>query len=199
MQEFSALIVWSLYAVWPLIVFIIFLSVVIAFLVKPEKRLTFMMVCAAIFMIVMFLVTMLLKSHIVVYLTNQYGLVAQGQVVGQESLNRIYNEQRVHRYFVLYQTQEGEVINTFFDTDDFNVYPKKNRVNYPSVNQRFTLKYLPSLPQYIIIMRDVEADKCQVVKLKLEEVYRKLQLEPNHADLLQQFEDYKLQVQHVCH
>lgn len=157
------------------------------------------MVCVAFFTIVMFLVTMLLKSHIVVYLTNKYGLVTQGQVVGHENLNRIYNEQRVHRYFVLYQTQEGEVINTFFDTDDFNVYPKKNRVNYPSLNQRFTLKYLPSLPQYIIIMRDVEADKCQVTKLKLEEVYRKLQLEPNHADLLQQFEDYKLQVQHFCH
>lgn len=109
-----------------------------------------------------------------------------------------HNDVRVHRYNVVYRSPEGEVVETFFDTDDFNVYPWKNRPKYPTLNQRFTLKYLPRLPQYIIIMTDLEAEHCQELKMKLAEAERKLSFEATNTEFIKQVEDYQNQVQAHC-
>lgn len=90
------------------------------------------------------------------------------------------------------------MVETFFDTDDFNVYPWKNRPKYPALNQRFTLKYLPRLPQYIIIMTDLEAEHCQELKMKLAEAERKLSFEATNTEFIKQVEDYQNQVRAHC-
>ena len=123
MQKLAVLIVWSLYQVWPLILFFLFLAVVLAFFAKPEKRVSVVILSAFFFVSISLVLSMFIRPHIVVYLTNQYGVIAQGQVVGHETLNRRHNDVRVHRYNVIYRNQKGEVVETFFDTDDFNVYP----------------------------------------------------------------------------
>ena len=198
MQLVSALIVWSLYKVWPLMLVFLLLTVVIVVFVKPEKRVPVVILCVFFFAISALVLSLFLRPHIVVFLSNQYGVTAQGQVVGHETLNRRHNDVRVHRYNVVYRSPEGEVVEKFFDTDDFNVYPWKNRPKYPTLNQRFTLKYLPRLPQYIIIMTDLEAEHCQELKMKLAEAERKLSFEATNTEFIKQVEDYQNQVQVHC-
>ena len=198
MQKLAVLIIWSLYQVWPLILFFLLLAVVLAFFAKPGKRVSVVILAGFFFVIISSVLSLFLRPHIVVYLTNQYGVTAQGQVVGNETLNRRHNDVRVHRYNVIYRSQKGEVVETFFDTDDFNVYPWKNRPRYPVLNQSFTLKYLPSLPKYIIIMTDVKAEQCQTLRLKLSEAERKLNFDSTNAEFLKQVKDYQQQVQEHC-
>lgn len=198
MQELSALIIWSLYKVWPVMLFLVFLTAVIAFFVKPEKRVSVVILCVFFFAISALVVSLFLRPYIVVYLTNHYGVLAEGQVVANKTLNRRHNDVRVHRYNVIYRSQEGGVVETFFDTDDFNVYPWKNRPSYPALNQSFTLKYLPSLTKYIIIMTDEEAEQCQGLRLKLAEAERKLRFDLTNAEFLTQVKDYQHQVQAHC-
>lgn len=198
MQEFSALIVWSLYKIWPLLLFLLLLAGLLILFAKPAKRAKLLLLSWIFLTTSTLVLSLFLRPHIVVYLTNRYGIEAQGQVVNIESLNRWHNEIRVKRHHIIYRDQEGKVVETFFDTDDFNIYPWQNRVRYPTLNKTFRLKFLPSRPQYIIIMRELGAEHCEALMGKLAEAKRKLDFDPTNVQYSEQVADYQQQIQAQC-
>jgi hypothetical protein len=83
-----------------------------------------------------------------------------------------YNGHNVIGYNVLIKTAEGGVVETGFQDDDFNIYPPKNRVVYPGINNKFNVYYLRWFPKdFIIIDND---DSSWAVSLRCADLKRNL-------------------------
>ncbi len=48
----------------------------------------------------------------------------------------------------------GPVVETPFRSDDFNVYPPRNRTRYPDSGDVFTVRYLPRHSDELVIVRN---------------------------------------------
>ena len=89
-----------------------------------------------------------------------FGEPGQAVIVDSEETNNMMNEQWVERYFVKLQKADGTQIDTQFDSSDFNVYPRRNRVRYPSQGEPFAVHYLPKRPQsFVILMPEAEGKR----------------------------------------
>lgn len=194
MKSLSIVIIWSLYKFWPLLVFTVFVLVILAVLVPASKR-TSVVVGVGILLFILSMVSgFFLRPFIVGFLTNHFGEVAQGKVISTTTLSRRHNENRVSRSHIIYKTVDGQLIETFFDTDDFNVYPFSNKMHYPGVGTDITLKYIPNLPQYVIILKDMQANECAKLRLKMQEVQNKLQFDPGNEVFLRELEEVREQI-----
>jgi hypothetical protein len=84
----------------------------------------------------------------------RYGRQAQATVTGTFPTNDIYNNQNVVGFHVLIRPADGPIVETTFRSDDFNVYPPRNRTRYPDIGDVFTVRYLPGHPDDFVILRD---------------------------------------------
>ena len=95
------------------------------------------------------------------------GETGQATVTGSYGTSTQYNSHNVVGYNVLLKTAAGQLVETSFEDDDFNVYPAHNSTTYPDVNDRFTVRYLPGHPNdFIIISND---DSAWASSLRCEE------------------------------
>lgn len=195
MKILSIAIIWALYKVWPLFIVIVLALVIVNRLAPPPKRHAMTVVVGFLLLVLCVVSAFFLRPMIVGFLTNYYGEVAQGKVVSSAGLSRIHNEQRVFRSHIIYKTVDGQLIETFFDSDDYNFYPFRNSVRYPAVGQEFSLKYIPELPQYVIILRDEKKEQCEKLRLKLYELQNKLQFAPDNADFLREIQELLAQIE----
>ncbi|WP_432784636.1 hypothetical protein AAEX37_01584 [Oligella sp. MSHR50489EDL] len=130
MKTLSIVIIWSLYKIWPLMVFTALVLIILAALVPPNKKISVVVTVGLLLFMVSMLCGIFLRPFIVGFLTNHFGEVAQGKVTSSTTLSRRHNENRVTRSHIIYRTVDGQLIETFFDTDDFNVYPFSNKMHY---------------------------------------------------------------------
>jgi hypothetical protein len=93
-------------------------------------------------------------SSWVVALIYHYGSQAQATVTGLFPTNDVYNDQNVVGFHVLIRPADGPVAETTFRSDDFNVYPPRNRTRYPATGDIFTVRYLPGHPDEFVIVRN---------------------------------------------
>lgn len=89
-----------------------------------------------------------------VALIHRFGNQAPATATGRFTTNDVYNNQDVAGYHVLIRAADGNVFETTFRTDDFNVYPSRNTTRYPNVGDVFTVRYLPGHPDDFVIVRD---------------------------------------------
>ena len=103
------------------------------------------------------LVNLFAGTAITTRLVYATGTAGTGRVTGETQTSALYNSAPVWRYFVDIQTPAGQTIGTTFKSNDFNVYPPRNGVTYPSVGESFRLRYLPMFPQDFVIVQSAES------------------------------------------
>lgn len=201
MKFLAIAIVWSLYSIWPVFAFFLLLLLILWVVLKGlthDKRLGITILTGFVFIIASFVLPFFLRPLIVVPLIYQYGESSQAKVVSSERTNFIRNEHRVQRYHVIYRDRQGQVIESYFDDDHFNVYPWRNSPDYPRVGKDFNLKYLPELPRYFVILTDSTAEKCQAIREQRAELILKLEFDANNAFYEEQLKQVRQQESELC-
>ncbi|WP_018610003.1 hypothetical protein [Uliginosibacterium gangwonense] len=85
------------------------------------------------------------------------GIAGSATVVSIESTSSMYNDQPVMRHQVMIRPQQGgAVIQTYFDTSDFNITPQPTEGGYvyPQQGSRFNVRYLPDFPRAVVVLSD---------------------------------------------
>lgn len=170
LQTLVAWLIWAIEENWPLILFVvalILLSVGIAYLLGISYRSKSLMVIVCALMIcIPFLESSSLFSgpNVSASLIYQFGLTGQAVVIAKEATGNIYNNRPVARYTVKLQQADGQKVETHFDSSDFNIYPSRNSVRYPSVGQSFDVRYLEKRPQSFVILLEGDSPYAQSLR-----------------------------------
>ncbi len=115
----------------------------------------------------------------------RHGIPAQATITGSFPTNTIYNNQDVVGFHVLIRPADGSVMETSFRTDDFNVYPPRNRTRYPDTGDVFTVRYLPGYPDAFVIIRDDDSPwatrlRCEDLAAKADQADHKVNFAPGN-------------------
>jgi hypothetical protein len=84
----------------------------------------------------------------------RFGDQAPATITGTFPTSTVYNNQNVVGYHVLIRPADGMVVETTFESDDFNVYPSQNATRYPGSGDVFTVRYLRGHPDDFVIVKD---------------------------------------------
>lgn len=117
----------------------------------------------------------------------RHGIPAQATITGSFPTNTIYNNQDVVGFDVLIRPAHGSVMETSFRTDDFNVYPPRNRTRYPDTGDVFTVRYLPGHPDAFVIIRNDDSPwairlRCEGLAVEADQADHKLNFAPANMD-----------------
>lgn len=134
-------------------------------------------------------------SNLSNHLINKHGQPGTGLVLREETTNTTFNDEPVFRYPVLLKKTDGQTVETYFETWDFNVYPNSESVRYPKVGEAFNLKYLEENPNRFIILAN-EGDysqslNCQELKAAMDEAERKMNFDEKEESFKAEFEQAK--------
>jgi hypothetical protein len=115
----------------------------------------------------------------------RHGIPAQATVTGSFPTNTIYNNHDVVGFHVLIRPADGSVMETSFRTDDFNVYPPRNRTRYPDTGDVFTVRYLPGHPDAFVIIRNDDSPwatrlRCEDLAAKADQADQKVNFAPGN-------------------
>ncbi len=126
-------------------------------------------------------------------LMDAIGKRTEAKVVRIEGTSIRHNKQPVMRHYVIFKTADGENIDTYFETWDFNVYPSANSVSYPGQGETFGVLYLPSYPTAFLILTDDESSysksrECGDILKDLETAKIKFEFDPTDAAYKREFE-----------
>jgi hypothetical protein len=91
-------------------------------------------------------------TGVAVRIVHAFGEKGTATITGSYGTSTQYSDHDVVGYHVLLKTADGKVVETSFEDDDFNIYPSKNEVIYPSVGDHFTVYYLRWFPNDFIIL-----------------------------------------------
>lgn len=90
------------------------------------------------------------------YLSNEiiyrYGKESTAVVIDRERTGIVYNLHNVSKYRVTYKLADGREFENTFKDSDFILYPNKNDIIAPSIDDILNIKYLAGFPQYFIIL-----------------------------------------------
>ena len=157
-ERLISFVVWVIDKVWPfpvLIVILVLAVLAIARLMGVSQystRLTVVLVVLMIFIPFGTPALLVFGSSLTAPLIYHYGVPGRAVIVSSTQTGNVYNNQPVELYAVTLQTADGQKIATHFDSSDFNVYPSRNEVRYPTVGQPFDVRYLSSQPQSFVIL-----------------------------------------------
>lgn len=115
-----------------------------------------------------------------------FGVAGSAIVTGSYQTADVYNNQDVMGYNILIRTADGKVVDTSFETDDFNVYPPRNATNYPNIGDAFTVRYLTHAPHTFVIVADddspwVQGLRCYDLNQVVSEAGQKTNFAPDNA------------------
>ncbi|MDO5667941.1 MAG: hypothetical protein Q4G44_08975 [Alcaligenaceae bacterium] len=96
----------------------------------------------------------LLGHFLTVPIIHAIGVPSKGHVLSFYKTGDIYNERDVIAFKVVYPFANGQLIESHFKSNDFNLFPIRNTAHYPQVGTSFKLKYLARSPQQFIILTD---------------------------------------------
>ncbi|MGU3575134.1 hypothetical protein ACLBWZ_06370 [Brucellaceae bacterium C25G] len=88
---------------------------------------------------------------------NWFGTSGTAMIVDKRDAGWLLNEQRVYEYDVLLRTADNQDIITQFDDMTASIWPPRNLILLPTVNDPFVVKYIPGFPRNIAIMSDQSA------------------------------------------
>ena len=92
-------------------------------------------------------------SRLTSSIINKNGALGTAIVTGTEGTGNYYNNVESIEYKVLLKTAENETLETSFQSQDPNFYPRpKEDISLPEVGMELKVKYLPDAPKHFIIL-----------------------------------------------
>lgn len=85
---------------------------------------------------------------------NVYGIKGSAIITKEERTNSTLNDQYIYDYDVLVKTADGKDVLTGFSTMSAAIYPVRNDILIPNVNETFRVKYIPGYEKNIVILSD---------------------------------------------
>lgn len=85
---------------------------------------------------------------------NAYGVKGSAIITKEEQTNSTLNDQYIYDYDVLVKTADGQDVLTGFSTMSAAIYPIRNGILIPNVNETFLVKYIPGYEKNIVILSD---------------------------------------------
>lgn len=122
---------------------------------------------------------------------NAVGERGTGVIVRSEETNSRLNEQPIWRYEAIVHTRDGRDVETTLFTHTVSLWPLRNEIQVPGVNQVFELKYVPGYPRNIVILTESSAHGQARQRLAAREVVevaeRKYRFSPGNAAFAQDY------------
>lgn len=85
---------------------------------------------------------------------NQFGTYGEAIIVETRDAGWLLNEQRVNEYDALLRTAGNEDLLVNFNDMTATIWPPRNLVLLPAINDPFVVKYIPGFPRNMAIMSD---------------------------------------------
>ena len=85
---------------------------------------------------------------------NAYGVKGTAIITKEEQTNSTLNDAYIYDYDVLMKTADGKDVLTGFSTMSAAIYPIRNTILIPNVNDPFLVKYIPGYEKNIVILSD---------------------------------------------
>lgn len=85
---------------------------------------------------------------------NAYGVRGSAIITKEEQTNSTLNDQYIYDYDVLMKTANGKDVITGFSTMSAAIYPVRNGILLPNVNETFLVKYIPGYEKNIVVLSD---------------------------------------------
>ncbi len=110
------------------------------------------------------------------------GQTATAQVTGTFATWINDNDRDVKGYNVVIR-QADDIISTYFEDDELNLYPVPGSFAYPQPNESFTVRVLPGFPRDFVIVTDDDSpwarrQRCNGLSLRMSEAQQRF----NFAD-----------------
>lgn len=122
---------------------------------------------------------------------NAVGERGTGVIVRSEETSSRLNEQSIWRYEAIVHTRDGRDVETTLFTHTVSLWPLRNEIQVPGVNQVFELKYVPGYPRNIVILTESSAHGQARQRLAAREVVevaeRKYRFSPSNAAFEQDY------------
>lgn len=94
-------------------------------------------------------------SHMLnAWFLNKFGVKGTAIITQSQQTNSTLNDQYIYDYDVLVKTADGQDILTGFSTMSAAIYPVRNSILIPNVNEPFLVKYIPGYEKNIVILSD---------------------------------------------
>jgi hypothetical protein len=133
------------------------------------------------------LLNMVFGSWLSASVVHAFGETGSATITGDYETATQYNDRTVVGHNVLLRTSEGKTVETSFEDDDFNVYPSRNSVTYPSVGDHFNVNYLRMFPRDFIIITNDDSPwaterRCAALNDTMQEANQKYEFDRSSQD-----------------
>lgn len=137
------------------------------------------------------LVSMLTMHWVNAAFINYAGTYGSAIIVDRQDANFMLNDMPVSHYETLLTTAGGKEILTSFTEMSAAIYPLRNAILIPPMNQRFVVKSIPGHERNFVIMAD-ESDYGKRILLNearepVDRARRLFEASPNNADFIQAY------------
>lgn len=85
---------------------------------------------------------------------NKFGVNGTAIITREEETSSTLNDRPIYDYDVLVKTADGKDVLTGFSTMSAAIYPIRNSILIPNVNEPFLVKYIPGYEKNIVILSD---------------------------------------------
>jgi hypothetical protein len=160
---------------------LLFIYVSIKFLpVKNTKALRISFRLLAVIVLLYGFANMFFGTLLIGKLVYSAGETGSAVTVSTKQTNNQYNNHWVYEHTVILETKDGIKYETTFEDSDFNIFPEPdNGYVYPSVGEKYSVKYLKGSPKAFVIVSDDDSPyakklRCGNLREVFDEAKRKL-------------------------
>lgn len=154
--------------------------------VKNNKPLRISLrILSVIFFLYGFIVNLFFGTILVGNLVYSVGETGSGVTVSTKQTNNQYNNHWIYEHKVILETKDGIKYETTFEDSDFNIFPEpKNGYVYPSVGEKYSVKYLKNKPKVFVIESDDDSPYAKKIRCSnLREVFDEAKLKLRYDSL----------------
>lgn len=140
-----------------------------------------------------FIVNLFFGTLLVGKLVYSAGETGSAVTVSTRQTNNQYNHQWIYEHTVIIETKDGVKYETTFDDSDFNIFPSPDDgYVYPSVGEKYSVKYLKRNPKAFVIVSDDDSPyakklRCRNLREVYDEATRKLKYDSLNSDYKEKY------------
>jgi energy-coupling factor transporter transmembrane protein EcfT len=163
------------------------------FLKQPLRRI---LPWSLVLFLLLFLINMLFGFTLRNWLITKSGVQGEGVITQVTTTSMLYNHRPILQFDVTLRGQQGELLNTRFYSDAFNVVHGDDwsRTNYPSAGEKFNTLYIPAYPKAFVILTDTKSEYGQRLQkntqlTRFTELTSQLKMDPTNTNLQAQLDN----------
>lgn len=105
--------------------------------------------------------------------------------------SEVNDPELIVRYEIMYQTNAGELVETYFHSSDHNFYPPAGSINYAQSGESFRIAYLSGSPTTFVVLTDADSPAktraaCLEIAQELNRASSRRDLEPENEQYAQE-------------